>query len=226
MKGTLFTPAPDGGLVSTDGRYVRKYNANLRALFHFGGTGTGAHPVAGQFDFYLQGAAVQLRDGRYLVADAGHGLELFSSSGNLLGTLTDAQLGLLTQRDALTLDGGTLYLATGGPFSAAQRVSRMPLASAVSQALAPGPSTPPLGIGAGVRLSAAASYFAARHAAVGDGGVRLLVVAAARAAAALHGARRGPGQTWHRREPNGGARRRRDPSRRPARPARCRSRSI
>jgi hypothetical protein len=159
MQGTSFSPAPDGGLVTTDGRYVRKYNADLQRVFYFGGSGSQLKPAAGQFDFYLQGGAVQLKDGRYVVADSGHGLEVFSPKGILLGTIPDQQLGYLTQDSALQDDGSTLYLAIGGPFSDTQTLSTMPLSDVVREALQPAATTPPLGIGAGVRVSAAAAYF-------------------------------------------------------------------
>jgi hypothetical protein len=162
LQGTIFSATPTGGLVTTDGRYVRKYDADLRRVFYFGGSGSQRKPAAGQFDFYLLGGAVQLHDGRYVVADSGHGLELFSPRGILLGTVPDEQLGYLTQDSALLVDGPTLYLATGSPFSDTQTLSSMPLSDVIREALQPAASTPPLGIGAGVRFNAAAAYFPPR----------------------------------------------------------------
>jgi hypothetical protein len=159
MQGTIFSPAPDGGLVTTDGRYVRKYDANLQRVFYFGGTGSQRKPAPGQFDFYLQGGAVQLKDGRYVVADSGHGLEVFSPKGILLGTIPDQQLGYLTQDSALQVSGSTLYLAIGTPFSDTQTLSTMRLSDVVREALQPGATASLLGIGAGVRIAGVAAYF-------------------------------------------------------------------
>jgi hypothetical protein len=161
VQGTIFSSAPHGGLVSTDGRYVRKYDANLKPSLHFGGSGSKLSPAPGQFDFYLEGGAIQLSDGRYLVADSGHGLELFSPRGILLGTIPDAQLGELSQDSALAVSGPALYLATGGPWNNNQVLSRMALTDVVAEALQPSGTPPPLGIGAGVRVDAPAAYFAA-----------------------------------------------------------------
>ena len=158
VQGSIFSPSPDGGLVTTDGRYVRKYNPDLRRTFYFGGSGSQRAPAPGQFDFYLQGGALQLRDGRYLVADSGHGLELYSSRGSLLGMVPDAQLGL-TQDSALALSGSTLYFSIGSPFTGSQRVATLSLAEVVAEALQPSGVAPILGIGAGVRIGAEAAYF-------------------------------------------------------------------
>ena len=135
VKGVLFTTAPDGGLVATDSAYVRKYNRRLRPVFSFGGAGRGQTPVAGEFDFYLQGDAVQLPDGRYVVSDSGRGLEVFSSDGLLLGTMPDSQVGALTQRAALQLRGSTLYLENGGPWVSTQTVATIAVSNVVRGAL-------------------------------------------------------------------------------------------
>jgi hypothetical protein len=160
VKGSLFATAPDGGLVATDSNYVRKYSRDLRPVFSFGGAGSAQTPVPGEFDFYLQGGAVQLPDGRYLVADSGRGLEVFSSEGVLLGTMPDSQLGRLSQRAALQLRGSTLYLENGGPWVSTQTVASIAVRDVVREALAPSATPPGLGIGAGVRLGALAGYFA------------------------------------------------------------------
>jgi len=166
VAGQAFADTPDGGMVATDGRYVRKFDSALRQVFYFGGGGYGTTPVPGQFDFYLQGGAVQLADGRYLVADSGHGLELFSRTGLLLGTVADTAIGL-TNLSALRVVGSNLYMETGRPFSKAQRVSRMRLSDVLAEALQPGSgSSSGLGIGAGVRLGAEAGYFKAGEAPV------------------------------------------------------------
>jgi hypothetical protein len=158
---STFSTAPDGGLIATDGRHVREYDTKLRPVFYFGGSGSAGTAAPGQLDFYLQGGAVQLPDGRYLVADSGHGLELFSRQGIMLGTIADAQLGYLTQDSALRVQGSTLYLATGGPWSNSQVLSKMRLSDALAEALQPSSTTPPLGIGAGVNVDAQAAYFPA-----------------------------------------------------------------
>jgi hypothetical protein len=161
-SSTIFSTAPDGGLIATNGRYVYTYNAELRPVSYFGGSGSAQTTASpGQFDFYLQGGAVQLPDGRYLVADAGHGLELFSRQGIMLGMVADAQLGYLTQDSALRLHGSTLYLATGASWSRSQVVSKMRLSDVLSEALQPSSTTLPLGIGAGIDVMAPASYFPA-----------------------------------------------------------------
>jgi F5/8 type C domain len=154
-----FSTAADGGMIVTDGRNVRKYNADLRPVFYFGGSGSGRTPAPGQFDFYMQGGAVQLPDGRYLVADSGHGLELFSRQGIMLGMIADAQLGLLTEDSPLRVLGSTLYLATGYPWSGSQVLSKMRLSDVLAEALQPSLTALPLGIGAGVNVKAQAAYF-------------------------------------------------------------------
>ena len=164
MSGQTFADTPDGGLIATDGRYVRKYDNALHQVFYFGGGGAGGSPAAGQFDFYLQGGATQLPDGRYLVADATRGLELFSRAGILLGTLPDTQLGNLTNDSPLHLLGSTLYMETGGPFSPRQTLSTMRLSDVLGEVLQPSGSGPGLGIGAGVRLGSEAGYFPAGQA--------------------------------------------------------------
>lgn len=161
VKGSVFTTAPGGGLVATDSNYVRSYSRDLRPIFSFGGAGGGRAPTAGEFDFYLQGGAVLLPDGRYLVADSGRGLEVFSHEGILLGTMADSQVGLLHQRAALQLRGSTIYLENGGPWDSTQTVAKIAVRDVVREALAPSDTPPDLGIGAGVRLGAQAGYFAA-----------------------------------------------------------------
>jgi hypothetical protein len=116
--------------------------------------------VPGEFDFYLQGGAVQLPNGRYVVADSGRGLEVFSSDGLLLGTMPDSQVGVLSQRAALQLRGSTLYLENGGPWVSTQTVARIAVRDVMREALGPSPTPPGLGIGAGVRLGEIAGYFA------------------------------------------------------------------
>lgn len=160
VQGSLFTTAPDGGLVATDTYYVRKYNRDLRPVFMFGGAGHTQTPVPGELDFYQEGAAVQLRDGRYLVADATRGVELFSSKGVLLGTTAGVQLSALNQASSLQVVGSTLYLEDGGQYSPSQTVARIAVRDVVRQALDWNGTLPGLGIGAGVRLGAADGYFA------------------------------------------------------------------
>jgi hypothetical protein len=160
VTGSVFSTAPDGGLVTTDTYYVRSYNRELRPVFTFGGAGRARVAVPGEFDFYQLGAAVQLRDGRYLVADATRGLELFSREGVLLGTTSSPQLAALNQASSLQVIGSTLYLEDGGQYSQSQTVARIALRDVVRQALDWDGALPGLGIGAGVRLGALAGYFA------------------------------------------------------------------
>jgi hypothetical protein len=161
LSGSAFTDAPDGGLVTTDGRYVRKYDAQLRPRFRFGGAGQGTKPAAGQWDFYLLGAAAQISGGRYLVADAGRGIELFSPSGILLGTLPDVNVGLLTQASPIQVGSNTAYFNNGGPFTQTQQLVSLPLDSMIRQALQAHAGDPQLGVGAGVRTGTVGAYLPA-----------------------------------------------------------------
>ncbi len=163
VTGSLFSPTPDGGLLATDGRYVRRYDSagNQRAVFGDGHQQNDSQPTGGALHFYLQGGAVLAPDGRYWVADSGRGLEAVTHQGFWDGVAPDQTLGLLTQQSPLAILGDTLYFAAGGPFGAHQNLSSISLSDVAVVAAAPRPASQILGFGAGLVTNRIGQYFPA-----------------------------------------------------------------
>ncbi|MBW3547434.1 MAG: hypothetical protein KY452_04755 [Actinobacteria bacterium] len=166
ITGTSFSAGPDGGVVATDARYVRRYDATGQLLATFGDprVGPDSSPTGGPFYFFLQGGAVTLPDGTTYVADATRGIEAASSEGFFRGMVPDEALGFLTERSALAVAGDRLYFAAGGLFHANQHISWISLADLA--ALVDRPKAPHhvLGYGAGLATNATGNYFAAGRA--------------------------------------------------------------
>ncbi len=161
ITGTSFSPAPDGGLVTTDGRYVRRYDGTGSLVSTFGDarTGNDPAPTGGPHHFYQQGGAVVLGDGTTYVADATRGIAVTSSEGFHRGTVPDEALGFLTERSALAVSGERLYFAAGGRFNANQHVAWISLADLAVLGAWPKAPASVLGYGAGLTTGVTGNYF-------------------------------------------------------------------
>ena len=161
VTGTMFTPLSDGGVLATDGAYVRRYDAGGRRTLVFGDAkvANDPSPTGGPFHFYQQGGAALGPDGTIYVADATRGIEAAGPTGFYRGVVPDAILGSLTERSSLALVGDRLYFAAGGRFNANQHIGWIPLAEVAELQAAPRAPKPVLGFGAGVVTGVAGNYF-------------------------------------------------------------------
>ena len=162
VTGIAFSPAPDGGVVATDGAYVRRYDAVGSQVGIFGDarTANDPSPTGGPFHFYQQGGAVVAPDGTVYVADATRGIEAASPEGYWKGLIGEDTLGYLTERSSLAIAGDRLYFAAGGRFNANQRIASISLTDAAALRSAPREPNPVLGFGAGVATGVVGNYFA------------------------------------------------------------------
>ena len=87
VTGQIFTATADGGLLATDGRYVRRYDAALNpgGVFGAAGIANDPQPQGGPFHFYQQGGAVAAGS-RVYVADATRGIEAATRTGSTKGS--------------------------------------------------------------------------------------------------------------------------------------------
>ncbi len=170
-------PAPAGGVIATDGRYVRRYDGAGDLVSTFGDAQyqNDPQPTGGPFHFYLQGGAVVSPTGSYWVADSGRGIEAVSAHGFWSGVAPDATLGYLAQASPLAIVGNTLFFSAGSPFSAHQNLSSISLPDLARLASAPRPPAQILGIGAGLTTGRAGQYFPAGVSACGESDVRSVV---------------------------------------------------
>jgi hypothetical protein len=163
VAGSSFTEAADGSLVTTDGRYVRVYDAGWKLVQVFGDKGfeNDPMPTGAPRHFYQQGAAVRLPDGRFLVADGGRGVELVEADGTYVGFVAQDVFGGFTQSPGMVLDdAGGLFLTSGPKFvTGAQSVKYVSVASVVAAASAPSAESPRLGYGAGLWVEGAAGKY-------------------------------------------------------------------
>jgi hypothetical protein len=161
--------ADDNDLVSADtqsGQYVRVYNSTGTAQTFHMGTSQGASGEP--WHFYILTSANIESNGDIVVADSGHGLEFFSPSGVLLGTVDDnagttdpnpAIGASLTDDSNLQLVNGNYYFSTGGVFANPQSIQEMTAANADLIVNAPQGAPYVFGVGAGLYASAADNYF-------------------------------------------------------------------
>lgn len=161
VTGTTFSPRPAGGVVATDGRYVRHYNRGGRLLSVFGDVGVANEPspTGGPFHFYQQGGAVALPDGSTYIADATRGLLAASAGGFYRGRIPDETLGHVTERSSLAVAGGRLYFASGGRFNSNQRISWISLTDVAALVRSPKPPDFVLGYGAGLATGVRGNWF-------------------------------------------------------------------
>jgi hypothetical protein len=161
VTGVAFSPAPDGGLVATDGAYVRRYDSGGRLVSTFGDarTGNDPSPTGGPFHFYQLGGAVVLADGTTYVADATRGIAAASPEGFYRGMVSDEALGYLTERSSLAFSGDRIYFTAGGRFNANQNISWISLADLATLARWPKAPANVLGYGAGVETGVTGNYF-------------------------------------------------------------------
>ncbi|MBW3548195.1 MAG: hypothetical protein KY452_08710, partial [Actinobacteria bacterium] len=160
MTGTAFAPSPDGGLVATDGTFVRRYGPQGDELAVFGDPHNATNrPSGAPYHFYLQGGAAVGPDGTIYVADASRGIHATSPEGFYQGVVLDETLGHLTERSWLAPVGDRLYFAAGGLFTNTQNVSWISFADLAALVDAPSPPTLVLGFGAGLLSGAEGQYF-------------------------------------------------------------------
>ena len=161
ITGTAFSPAPDGGVVATDGAYVRRFGpgGDLRLVFGDARTAEPVAPTAAPYHFYQQGGAAVGPDGRIHVADATRGIHVTTGQGFYRGLAPDTALGQLTERSWLAAVGDRLYFSAGGRFNSNQTISWVPFGDVAALAAAPRPPDPVLGFGAGLVTGATGNYF-------------------------------------------------------------------
>ena len=161
ITGTAFSTAPDGGLVATDGAYVRRYDSagNQKAVFGDVHVAEPRAPTGGRYHFYQQGGAAVGTDDRFFVADATRGIHLATPEGYYQGVAPDATLGALTERSWVALIGDRLYFSAGGRFNTNQTISWASVADVTAAASAPRAPQPVLGFGAGLTTGATGQYF-------------------------------------------------------------------
>lgn len=160
MRGSLGTTTPDGGLLTTDGDYVRRYDAAGNLVWQLGDT---AHPAISNgapVTFLMLGGAVMDADGTTYIADGERGIWIINRDGLLLGNVPDSWLGNLTERSPLILSGGRLYFSNGTRFVGGKQNLASMAVSDLKVIAARLPSRR-LGIGAGIRAERPLNYYSA-----------------------------------------------------------------
>lgn len=161
IQGRVFSPTADGGLLSTDGNYVRRYDAAGVETLVFGDSrkANDPSPTGSPFHFYLLGGAVVAPDGTVFVADATRGIHATSPEGFYRGTAIDAAVGSLTEQSWLAIIDHRVYFAAGGRFNRTQTVGWLSFDDLAE--LARAPKAPPLilGFGAGLLTDVPGQYF-------------------------------------------------------------------
>lgn len=161
IRGRVFSPTADGGLLSTDGSYVRRYDADGVETLVFGDSrkANDPSPTGGPFHFYLLGGAVVAPGGTVYVADAGRGIHATSPEGFYRGTAIDATVGNLTEQSWLATIDDRVYFAAGGRFNRTQTVAWLSFNDLAELARAPKPPPLILGFGAGLLTDVPGQYF-------------------------------------------------------------------
>jgi hypothetical protein len=161
ITGTLFTPTPDGGMLATDGAYVRRYGADGSEQLVFGDARTANDPTAtgAPYFFYQQGGAALGPDGTIYVADATRGIHAVTGDGFYKGFVPEYLSGSLTERSSLVPVGDRLYFTAGGRMNTNQSVASMPFADLAAAVARPKPPINVLGFGAGLTTPAEGQYF-------------------------------------------------------------------
>ena len=162
LTGGGFSTAHDGSLVATDGLGVTTYGPDLQRINRFAGLTSGAAstPEGAPLHLELEGGAVLLDDGRYLVADGNRGIYLMDRRGVRLGLAATGNFGGLTQSTPLALLGTDLVYMQGTPYSSNQGLSVVSVASVLTWAAGATPDSR-LGLGAGLVTGVLGNYFTA-----------------------------------------------------------------
>ena len=160
VTGTAFTPTPDGGLLATDGAYVRRYSASGAEQLVFGDRRVANDPqhTGGPLHFYQQGGAAVGHDGTLYVADATVGIHAASPEGFHRGVAADDRLGHLSERSWLVPLDGRLFFSAGGRFNPNQTVSSVSFPELAALVAEPKRPRPVLGFGAGLESGAVGQY--------------------------------------------------------------------
>ena len=160
VTGTAFTPTPDGGLLATDGAYVRRYSASGLQQLVFGDRRVANDPqhTGGPLHFYQQGGAAEGPDGTVYVADATVGIHAASPEGFHRGMAADDRLGHLTERSWLVPLDGRLFFSAGGRFNPDQTISSVSFPELAALVAEPKRPHPVLGFGAGLESGAVGQY--------------------------------------------------------------------
>jgi hypothetical protein len=160
VVGTYVTVDPSNGdILSTDGHFVRIYDARGELRSSFGSALE--ENAAGPFHFRLMGGAVRAGDGTVYLTNGGAGVLSFTSDGLYRGVAADrGPVGTITQGATLELFEGRVYYATGEPFAPGQGVSWLSTQELEDLVTVPKGAVPRLGIGAGLGTSAPGNYFA------------------------------------------------------------------
>jgi hypothetical protein len=163
VQGSSFAASAGGGVAATDeGKYVRLYDARGRQRLYFGDRrrDNDPMPIGAPAHFYQLGGVADLADGRLLVTDTRAGIMLFSRSGLLLGAVkpTEVDPAGLSERSAIFVSGGFVYLETGPAWTSKQALVRLPLRAVLSRARHGQPDNPRLGLGAGLTMRDAGLY--------------------------------------------------------------------
>ena len=163
IMGDSFATSPAGGVVATDrGRYVRVFDRHGHQSLYVGDSHDNAQssPSGRPFQFDGLGGVAQLGDGRLLVTDARAGIMVMSHEGLVLGELAPSVIDPLgfTQRSAILVAGGFVYVETGSPYTANQSIRQFPLAQLLARATHGETTDPRLGIGAGLVMTNTDAY--------------------------------------------------------------------
>ena len=169
VTGTAFSAAPDGGIVATDGRYVRRYSASGAELARFGDPRgvSDMRYTGGPLHFVQQGGAAVDLAGNFYVPDAATGIHGATAQGYYRGVVDDQVAGYVTERSWIVpvvtaTNELRFYFAAGGRFNGNQNVSWVRAEDLDALVIAPrAPKKPVLGFGAGLTSSAVAQYFPA-----------------------------------------------------------------
>ena len=160
MRGSMGTPTLDGGLLTTDGDFVRRYDRDGALVWQLGSAVHSALPAGAPITFLMLGGAAMADDGTTFIADAERGLWMVNPRGELLGQVPDSWLGRLTERSPVVLSGGRVFYSNGSKFvGGAQNIVSMPLVGL--KALAARFVSKRLGIGAGIKADHALNYYPA-----------------------------------------------------------------
>ena len=137
VHGHSFSATAGGGVVATDGRYVRLFDATGAETSAVGDVhqDNDATPAGSPLHFYQLGGAAQLPDGHIVATDTQRGLMVFSDKGLLEGSLPASEIDPLglTQSSGVVVSGDKLLIETGQRFSANQYLTEVSIADVLAR---------------------------------------------------------------------------------------------